>query len=290
MTDSPFKHDLGKVRAPKNMLGVGIGLTAAAVGFSALAYHSFYSVPAGSNAVLFSRYSGVQPLVYGEGLHFKIPFLHEPQIFNVRNVPTTLTAKTPSKDLQVVTIGVRVLTKPVISRLPQIYETLGTNYTERVLPSVLNEEVKGIVARFNVSQLTTQRELVSKLIQQRLRERAREFNILLDDVSITDLAPGPEYRAAVEDKQIAQQQAERAKFIVERAEQDKRSIIIKAEGDAASAEMIGKAMAESPHFLELRKIEAATSIADAVARGGNKVYLDADNLLINLLSQVGKAK
>jgi len=45
-----------------------------------------------------------------------------------------------------------------------------------------------------------------------LTERAKDFNIILDDVSITELSFGKEYTAAVEAKQVAQQEAQRKKF------------------------------------------------------------------------------
>lgn len=51
----------------------------------------------------------------------------------------------------------------------------------------------------------------------------------LDDVSITSLTFGREFTAAIEAKQVAAQEAERAKFVVEKAEQDKRSAIIRAQ-------------------------------------------------------------
>jgi prohibitin 2 len=69
-------------------------------------------------------------------------------------------------------------------------------------------------------------------------ERAKDFNILLDDVAITHLGFGKEYTAAVEAKQVAQQDAERAKFVVEKAQQDKLSAIIRATGEAKSAELV----------------------------------------------------
>jgi prohibitin 2 len=72
------------------------------------------------------------------------------------------------------------------------------------------------------------------------------------------LSFGREYTAAVEAKQVAQQEAERAKFVVEKAEQDKRSIIVKAEGEATSAKMISEAIKNNPNFLNLRKIEVMT--------------------------------
>ena len=43
-----------------------------------------------------------------------------------------------------------------------------------------------------------------------LTERAMEFWLVLDDVSITDLSFGTEYSRAVESKQVAQQDAQRA--------------------------------------------------------------------------------
>lgn len=81
----------------------------------------------------------------------------------------------------------------------------------------------------------------------------------------------------------AQQDAERAKYIVIGAQQEKKTIITKARGEAESAELIGMAVKKNPGFMKLRRIDAARDIADIVAKSGNKVYLNADSLLLNLL-------
>ena len=70
---------------------------------------------------------------------------------------------------------------------------------------------------------------MSREIRRILEERAASFNIALDDVSITNLTFGREFTAAIEAKQVAAQEAERAKFVVQKAEQDKRSAIIRAQ-------------------------------------------------------------
>jgi prohibitin 2 len=82
--------------------------------------------------------------------------------------------------------------------------------------------------------------------------------------------------------QVAQQEAERARFIVTRAEQDKKSTIVRAKGEAEAAKLIGQAIQNNPAFMALRKIEAAREIADTIATAPNKLYLNSDALLLNM--------
>ena len=106
-------------------------------------------------------------------------------------------------------------------------------------------------------------------------------------MAIIDLAFGREFTNAVEAKQVAQQEAERAKYVVEQAKQDKKSTIIRAEGEATSARLIGQAMENNPGFIELRRITTAKDIAATIARSNNRVYLTSDSLLLNIMSDSG---
>ena len=98
--------------------------------------------------------------------------------------------------------------------------------------------------------------------------------------------------------QVAQQTALRAAFLVDQAIQEKQvrrhglmeatqahiqlqSIIIRAQGEAKSAELIGEAMRANKGFLQLRRLEAARDIATLLASSGNRVMLDSQSLLLN---------
>lgn len=126
--------------------------------------------------------------------------------------------------------------------------------------------------------------MVSQKVSDELTERSSQFGIILDDISITHLTFGKEFTQAVEMKQVAQQDAEKARFLVEKAEQQKKASIISAEGDATAAELLAKSFADSGDGLvELRRIEAAEDIAYQLSRSRQIVYLPSNqSTLLNL--------
>lgn len=234
-----------------------------------------YTVDGGQRAVLFDTLrGGILPDVRGEGTHFIIPVIQRPIILDVRTRPREIPSVTGTKDLQMVNIKLRVLWRPVIEKLPRLYRELGTDFDERVLPSIGNEVLKSVVAQYNAEELLSKRAEVSERIKTEMKKRGEHFYLTLDDVAITHLTFGREFMKAIESKQVASQEAERQQWVVRKAEQERQAVVFRAEGEAEAASIITDAMERTGNaIIEVRRIDAAKEIAAKLAGSRNIVYL-----------------
>uniref|UniRef100_H0XQP9 Prohibitin n=1 Tax=Otolemur garnettii TaxID=30611 RepID=H0XQP9_OTOGA len=160
---------------------------------------ALYSVVAG-HAVIFDQFRGVQDMVVGRGSRFLIPWVLTPITFNRLSGPHNVPVITGSKDLQ--NIALRFLSPPITSQLPRIFTSIGEDYSERVLPPI-TIEIKSVVARFEVGELITKRNLVSRQVSDDLTELEATFGLILDD-SLTHLTFGKEFPEAMEQAKAAE--------------------------------------------------------------------------------------
>jgi hypothetical protein len=152
--------------------------------FAYVIKHSLYKVEPGYLAIKFDIFSGLLSKVYREGYHLAIPFVQRPIIYDCRMKNHVLISVCGTKDLQIVQLKTRLISRPDSDNLPKLYRLLGMKFEDRVLYSIVYEITGAILSQYNASQLINQRDTISLLIKQRLQEKAKEFYIELDDVAL----------------------------------------------------------------------------------------------------------
>lgn len=179
----------------------------------------------------------------GEGFSLVAPWgfnnVTEYDIKTQKEVASTTAA---SNDLQDVTAEVVLNYRLNRGDVSKIHQTLGPEYKDKVISPAVSEVFKSVSAKYTVSQLITERASVKADVNKQLKERLEPRGIVVEDVSITNFKFSDSFSKAIEDKQVAQQNAERAKFNLEAAKTD-------AEAQQAQSESL------SAEYLQLKAIE-----------------------------------
>lgn len=202
-----------------------------------------------------------------EGIHFVIPFQDDIVQLEVRTLKYDAETRSASKDLQTVETTVTVNYNPDKERVHILYKEIGLDYENRVIQPAIEETVKQVTANYNAEELITKRPLVKADIENAIRERLNQFNIVTTVISITDFEFSPLFASAIESKVEAEQKAKKAENDLIRIEVEARQLEAQAEGTAAAniaeargeAEaiaIINRALAENPNYFEWLKIQA----------------------------------
>lgn len=212
------------------------------------------TVPAGSEGVVFdSLQGGVQQGVRHEGLQMKLPWQYI-QVFDMRTQKYTANASAASKDLQVVQANVALNYHLMHDTSESVYKNIGIEYEERIIHPAVQESVKAVTAKYNAEELIVDRELVKQQIQDLLATRLAGYNIVVEQISITNFDFSVEFNAAIEAKQVAAQNALQAQYKLQQvqveqqqkvatAQAEAQAKILQAEGDANSTILRGTANA-----------------------------------------------
>jgi regulator of protease activity HflC (stomatin/prohibitin superfamily) len=231
-----------------------------------IVFRPFVIIPAGHRGVVFNNFKGIdKSRVLGEGMHFLIPFVESSQAVDVRVQKQDFAATAASMDLQEVKATVALNYHLDPAKVADIYQDVGSSYQATlILPSV-QESIKAITARYNATSLISERPEVKDRVHESLIDRLAKFHIIVVDVSITDLQFSDEFTKAIEAKQIAEQEAFKKRYELEKAKQEASIEIARAEGDkkATIARAEGQAEAQkllrvsvSPEIIKLKEIEA----------------------------------
>lgn len=216
---------------------------------------SFYTIQSGERGLVF-RFGNIVS-TETEGLHFLIPLSEKVTKVDIRTKKTSADAVASTKDIQSVTTEVSLNYHLDTNKLKEIYSKTGIEVDDKIVHPRIQEIVKAVSAKLSAEQLITQRELVKSEIATALRSDLGQYNIIVEDIQITNFQFSREFAASIEAKQTSAQLALKAKNDLDRIKVEAEQIVATAEAEAKAITIKTEAInsAGGKNYTSLKFIE-----------------------------------
>ena len=209
-----------------------------------LFFGSISTVPTGHVGIK-TRFGAVQNDVIMEGLNFKLPFIESIKKMDCRTQKVDIEGESASKDLQTVAAYIAVNYKVNQEKAFELYKTVGMSYEEIIIKPATQESMKTTIAKYTAEELITKRAEVADTLQKTLTNKLETKGIFVETISIVNLDFSAAYNNAIEQKQVAEQEAKKAEQELVKAKVEAEKKVVEAQADADSKIIKAKAEAEA---------------------------------------------
>jgi regulator of protease activity HflC (stomatin/prohibitin superfamily) len=190
-----------------------------------------------------------------EGIHLKPPFISVVDVYDLTVQKFEVPAESSTKDLQTLTARFAINFRLDPIQVVQVRRTQGTleNIVSKIIAPQTQESFKIAAARRTVEEAITRRSELKDDFDAALGQRLDKYGIIVSDTSVIDLTFSPEFAKAVEEKQIAEQRAQRAVYIAREAEQEAQADINRAKGRSEAQRLLAETLKAQGGQLVLQK-------------------------------------
>ena len=228
-----------KVKAPSAARRIRLiaGIAVLAVAAIILVASCCVVVPAGHSGVVMTL-GKVSDQVLAEGFHFKVPFVQQVEMISNKIQKKEVAANAVSKDLQTVNSNVAVNFRVSNASSASVFQNIGRGYEDVVLLPAVQESMKSVSAKYTAEELITKREAVSEETKDTLESKVQEYGIIIEKFNIVNFDFTDEFNAAIEAKQVAEQNLLKTKteqeqaLVIAKTEAEKKVLTAQAEADA----------------------------------------------------------
>jgi len=194
-----------------------------------------------------------------EGLHLVNPFYSVVQM-SIRTQEIKEQASVPSNEGLIVTLDTSLLFRLRPDKAPEVYRTVGANYTGVVVEPTLRSTIRSVTGAHNANALySSGREAVASEIHAELTKQLTERGVEVETVLLRDFQPPAKLKEAIEAKQQAEQQSLQMQFVLQKEKQEAERKRIEAQGIADFQDIVTKGI--SPQLLTWKGIEATEELA-----------------------------
>lgn len=189
------------------------------------------------------------------GVYLWLPFITDVKKISVQVQKSDVVGAAATKDMQDVRADVAVNWSMNAKDIIQTYKNVGDEEAvlSRIIAPAVQEVLKSSTAKRTAEEVLTKRMEMKADIDDSLKSRLDAYGITLHDVSIVDLKFSPDFTHAIEQKQIAEQQAKQAEYVALKATQDARAEVERAKGQSEAQRLLKQTI--TGEILQQRAIE-----------------------------------
>ncbi|MEG3975621.1 prohibitin family protein [Microcoleus sp. herbarium8] len=190
-----------------------------------------------------------------EGFHFRPPLISKVDIYDVTVQKFEVPAQSATKDLQDLNASFAINFRLDPTRIVEVRRTQGTleNIVSKIIAPQTQEAFKTAAALRTAEQSITQRSELKKDFDAALKERLSKYDVIVLDTSVVNIRFSPDFAKAVEEKQVAEQRAQRAVYVAQEAEQQAQADINRAQGRAEAQRLLAETLKAQGGDLVLQK-------------------------------------
>lgn len=239
-----------------------------------IAFSCITIIPAGHKGVLMNM-GAVSENVMNEGINFKAPFVQNVQVIDTRVKKLESTGNaSASKDLQSITSSIAVNYRVKNADVALLYQNIGMNYEDTVIVPAISECMKAVTSRYTAEELITKRTEVSLAMKDFLQNKLSDKYIIIDSFNVIDFEFSDAFNKAIEEKQIAEQNALKASYDLKRIETEAQQTIKKAEGEAEAMKIKNSQITDK--IIQMEMIEKWDGIMPTYYGGDANLLLGID--------------
>ena len=246
----------------------------------------------GEKAVIFNKATGTLRVTPNEGFYFLVPLIEEPTVYDMKARTYTMSIaqlegeikgddslQALTADGQIVLLDISVRYHPDPENLDKLHRRIGVDFVNKVIRPQVRSTVRMIVAEYPMLDVYSgKRTLIQAEMETKLRASFVRNYITLEEALLRNVQFSREFQQAIENKQIAQQEAQRMKYVLERQELEKKRKIIEAEGEAESLRLKGRALAENPALVQYEYVKMLAPNIQAIVADQNAIFNFSDFL------------
>jgi regulator of protease activity HflC (stomatin/prohibitin superfamily) len=273
---NPMQEDIIKDIATKNSKLIWIVGIIIAVIVVIFLLNPFVIVNAGERGVVLN-WGAVSDTILDEGIHIRIPVMQKVTKMDVKVQKEERGASASSKDLQIVTSKVAINYHLDPTKVNQLWQEVGYDYSNRIISPAIEEFVKKTTAYYTAEELITKREDIKNDLRTAITENLLKNNIVVDDLFITSFDFSDGFNKAIEAKVTAEQNALKAKNDLERVKMEAEQKVTRAKADAESIRIQAQAITQQggKDYVQLQAIEQWDGkLPSSMIPGGSVPFLN----------------